>query len=247
MYSPDLFSPDLFSPDCLFPTDNKLEIPTLRLDMQAEYCEIPFVCFGETKRTYKMKGTGTLHFYTDDYRFNSLYDHPEKILAMNPSCMVEPNYSVFTDTPIAFGLQSIYRKRWIARMMQEHGIRVFVDLNVAPKYYQVNLFGVPKGYRSFCTRGSEDRMSQLDNEYHLACMRAGSKDILFVVYGGGDLCRKWCSEHSAVYVNPLINYKNSIKQHKELFKQGILFFDGELPIEEDKKQVYNYSTRKYEQ
>jgi len=174
---------DVFSPDCLFPTDNNLEIPELMSDMQAEFCEIPFVCFGETARTYQMKGTGTLHFYTDDYRFNSLYDHPDKILRMDPSNIVEPNYSVFTDTPIAFGLQAIYRKRWIARMMQEHGIRVFVNLNVAPKYYQVNLYGVPKGWRSFCTRGSEDRMSQLDNEFNLAKMRRGGDDILFVCYG----------------------------------------------------------------
>ena len=233
---------DVFSPDCLFPTDNNLEIPELRSDMQAEFCEIPFVCFGETARTYQMKGTGTLHFYTDDYRFNSLYDHPDKILRMDPSNIVEPNYSVFTDTPIAFGLQAIYRKRWIARMMQEHGIRVFVDLNVAPKYYQVNLYGVPQGWRSFCTRGSEDRMSQLDNEFNLAKMRRGGDDILFVCYGGGEKCREWCQVHHAVYVNPLINYKNSIKQKKELYRQGVFFFQDDIPVKTvEKKQVYDYA------
>lgn len=60
------YIPNMVAPDCLFPSDNNLEIPELRLDMQAEYCEIPFVCFGEQRRTYQMKGTGTLHFYTDD-------------------------------------------------------------------------------------------------------------------------------------------------------------------------------------
>lgn len=128
-------------------------------------------------------------------------------------------------------------------MMQEHGIRVFVDLNVAPKYYQVNLYGVPKGYKSYCTRCTNVRMSQLQNEYDLACMRATTNDILFVVYGGGDVARKWCAEHHAVYVNPLINYKNSIKQKKNLFDQGILFFADDIPID-NKKQVYNYSNKK---
>lgn len=237
---------DLFAPDCLFPTDNKYEIPTLRMDMQAEYCEIPFVCFGEQRRTKDLEGTGTLHFYTDDYRFNSLYEHPEKILAQNPSCMVEPNYSVFSDTPVAFGLQSIYRKRWIARMMQDHGIRILVDLNVAPKYYQMNLYGVPKGWKAYCTRCIEVHMAQLQNEYELACMRAGTDDILFVVYGGGDTARQWCSQHHAVYVSPLINYKSATKQKKELFKQGILFLENDIPIDESKikKQVYNYYKRK---
>jgi hypothetical protein len=122
---------DLYIPDSLFPTDNDFEVPSLRLDMQATTCQIPFVCFGEQKRTFKMNGTGTLHFYTDDYRFNAVYEHPEKILQQNPAQIVEPNFSLFNETPIAFGLQAIYKKRLVARQMQEEGIRVFVDLNVA--------------------------------------------------------------------------------------------------------------------
>lgn len=106
-----------YIPDSLFPTDNDFEVPSLRLDMAAPTCEIPFVCFGEQKRTFKMYGTGTLHFYTDDYRFNSVYDHPEKILQHNPNNIVEPNFSLFNETPIAFGLQAIYKKRTIARQI----------------------------------------------------------------------------------------------------------------------------------
>ena len=33
--------------DQLFPSDNILEVPTLREDMQAKAVQIPFVCFGE--------------------------------------------------------------------------------------------------------------------------------------------------------------------------------------------------------
>ena len=60
---------ELILADSLFPSDNELEIPTLRLDMQPTSVEIPFVCFGEQKRTYQMKGRGTLHFVTDDFCF----------------------------------------------------------------------------------------------------------------------------------------------------------------------------------
>jgi hypothetical protein len=42
--------------DQLFPTDNILEVPTLREDMQAKAVQIPFVCFGEQRRTYDMQG-----------------------------------------------------------------------------------------------------------------------------------------------------------------------------------------------
>ena len=47
-----IYQRDLFVPDCTFETNNDLEIPTLRLDMQPQFCEKPFVLFGEQKRTY---------------------------------------------------------------------------------------------------------------------------------------------------------------------------------------------------
>jgi len=43
---------EIVIPDVLFPTDNDAEIPVLDIDMQAERCNIPFVCYGEQKRTF---------------------------------------------------------------------------------------------------------------------------------------------------------------------------------------------------
>lgn len=198
-------------PDSLFPSDNVLEIPSLRLDMQATTCDIPFVCFGEQRRTYEMGGSGTLHFYTDDYRFTSIYDHPEKILHHHPRNIVEPNYSLFNDTPVAFGLQAIYKKRTLARTMQEQGLRVFVDLNVANKFYAYNLIGVPMGWASFCTRGYSDRLNALEFEYLMARRISNGNPLTFVVYGGGSTIQDWCRDHKAVYVTPLVRFKDKIK------------------------------------
>lgn len=214
---------DLYIPDSLFPTDNDFEVPSLRLDMAATTCEIPFVCFGEQKRTFKMYGTGTLHFYTDDYRFNSVYDHPEKILQHNPNNIVEPNFSLFNETPIAFGLQAIYKKRTIARQMQEKGIRVFVDLNVANKFYAYNLLGVPRGYNAFCTRGYEDRMNALEFEFAMAQKVADGNNLTFVVYGGGERVKEWCKGKGVVYVTPVIIIKNKLKSLQRMAKNTALF------------------------
>lgn len=126
--------------DQLFPTDNDFEIPTLDINMQAHEAQIPFLCFGEQKRTFNLNGKGTLHFYTDDYRFTSVFEHPEKIYKQHhPAYIVEPNFSLYNETPISFGMQALYKKRWIARVMQTKGIGVFVDLNVAQKWYQLNM------------------------------------------------------------------------------------------------------------
>lgn len=217
-------SKELITQDCLFPCDNDLEIPCLRLDRQPKVCDIPFLCFGEQKRTHNMLGAGTLHFYTDDYRFQSVYDHPEKILQHNPANIVEPNFSLFVDTPIAFGMQAVYKKRMVSRLMQENGIGVFVDLNVAPKYYKLNMLGVPKGYASYCTRGYSDRLNHLEFEYNMAKTWADGNEVLFVVYGGGKEVRDFCKDVGAIYVTPVIAIKNKIKAMKAI--EGTIAFNG---------------------
>ena len=121
----ELEIPDSYVPDCLFESDNDLEVPSLRIDMHPHFCDLPFLCFGEQKRTFNMNGCGILHFYADDYRFAAVYEHPERILNHNPRQIVEPNFSLFSDMPIAFGLQAIYKKRLKGRMMQERGLPVF--------------------------------------------------------------------------------------------------------------------------
>ena len=213
---------DLYVPDCIYQTDNDLEIPTLRMDMQAQATEIPFVCYGEQRRTFQMHGHGTLHFYTDDYRFTAVYEHPEQILKHDPVNIVEPNFSLFEEMPVAFGLQAVYKKRMIARSMQDKGIRVFVDLNVATKWYKLNMIGVPMGWSSFCTRGYSDRTSTLEFEYEMARYFANGNNLLFVVYGGGETIKAWCREHNAVYVAPLITLKNKYKAMKKI-QESIAF------------------------
>lgn len=175
-----------YVPDCLFPSDNDLDVPMLLTEFQPSVVDIPFVCFGEQRRTFDMNGTGTLHFYTEDYRFNGVYEHPEKILKHNPRNIVEPNFSLFDETPISMGLSNIYKKRYIARSMQQKNIRVFVDLNVSIKYLKLNLLGVPMGWSAFATRGYSDRIEELRLEWELAKFWCGDKNaLLFVVYGGG--------------------------------------------------------------
>lgn len=218
-----------YIPDCLFPSDNQMEMPTLRLDVQPTHVEVPFLCFGEQKRTKDMHGAGVLHFYTDDYRWQSIYEHPEKILKHNPGAIVEPNYSVFNETPVAFGLQGIYKKRWIARAMQDRGIPVFVDLNVANKFYAINLLGVPKGYGAFCTRGYSDRLPALEYEYMIADRVADGNLNFFIVYGGGEEVRNWCFTHpKAYYVTPIIAIKNKLKAIEAMKRNSATFDTASL-------------------
>ena len=217
--------------DQLFDSNNDAEVPNLLLDMQAVECHIPFLCWGEQKRTYDLNYSGTLHFYTDDYRYTNIWEHPEQILKCHPSQVVEPNYSLFNEIPISFGLQRIYKKRWIARALQERGIRVLVDLNVAQKFYKLNMLGVPMGWSAFCTRGYSDRLANLEYEYEIAKAWSNGNKLLFVIYGGGKFVKHFAQLHSCIYVNPCITTKSKIEATKKIY-EGIAFFNEEFSIKE---------------
>lgn len=196
-------------PDAIFPTDNDYEIPLLRLDLQARSFDLPFSVWGTLSRQYKMNG-GTYAFYTDDYRFNALWTDPTLIVNSGVANIVEPNFSCYETMPVAIGIYQVYRKRWLARWSQDYGVRIFVDLNVAPKWRDINLMGVPKGWRAYCTRSSVDYIDQLDEEYDLACMQADSKDILFLVYGGGKLSKELCKKRGWLWINDQQTVKKTI-------------------------------------
>lgn len=188
----------LWVPDCLFPSNNKYDIPTLKEDVQGVYIENPFVPFGYEKRG--MKGVGTYHFYVDDYRFQKIWDKPQQIIESGCESIVEPNLSLFDTTPISWGLHLIYKKRWIARYLQDFGVKIFVDLNVSVKFYEYNLLGVPEGWNAFCTRGYAQRPEMLEAEIDIARKVSGLDTPNMICYGGGKECKEICNKNNLLYV-----------------------------------------------
>ena len=190
--------------DILFPSDNLYDIPCLRIDRQAGHLELPFVPYGTGRRN---KRVSTLHFYVDDYRFNALWKNPAKIFDNNPAAVVEPNYSLFDTTPLAFGLQFIYQKRWMARYWQENGIRIYVDLNVSSKFFDYNRMGVPDGWNAFTTRGSLGGLNLLEAKFNQARIISGMDSPNLMVYGGGNEIHEFCCRHSLLYVHDYMTEK----------------------------------------
>lgn len=190
--------------DILFPSDNLYDIPCLRLDRQAGHLELPFVPYGTGRRN---KRVATLHFYVDDYRFNALWKNPAKIFDNNPAAAVECNYSLFDTTPLAFGLQFIYQKRWMARYWQENGIRIYVDLNVSSKFFEYNRMGVPDGWNAFATRGALGGLELLKAKFNQARQISGLDSPNLIVYGGGKEVHDFCCRHSLLYVHDYMTEK----------------------------------------
>ena len=197
--------------DILFPSDNLYDIPVLRPDRQAGHLELPFAPYGTA---FKAKEAKTLHYYVDDYRFAALWENPAKGITKNNTQSVEPNCSLFDTTPIARGLERIYRKRWIARWWQEQGILVYADLNVSAKFLEWNRLGIPDGWNAFATRGYRGELEALKIEHEMARNISGCDTPNLIVYGGGREIHDYCMDNALLYVTDFMTEKGERNDEK---------------------------------
>lgn len=192
--------------DRLYDSDNEYDIPNLLMEQQPERgLLLPFAAWGADSRL--RKDIATYCFYVEDYRFEAIWKDPTIVINSGCAAVVEPNLSLFDTTPIAFGLQQIYKKRWIARYYQECGIKVYADLNVARKFQKYNMLGIPKGYNAFATRGYTDRIEYLLEEIEVARQISGLQKPNMIVYGGGAKIESIAKENGLIYVEQFMQNK----------------------------------------
>lgn len=124
---------------------------------------------------------------------------------------------MFDSTPIAYGLQLLYKKRWIARWLQECGIRVWVDLHVSPKFRELNKLGVTGGYNAFATRGVSECPDIILDELEVAKEISGCDNPNLIVYGGGNKVKEICRKHNLLYVE---QHMVRMRESREEVKNG---------------------------
>lgn len=189
-------------PDAIWPTDNDFGIPLLDIAMQADAVDQPFVSWGNLARSSLMRGT--YHFYTSDDRFEALWRDPSPVVNSQCVSAVEINYSTSATTPRAVALWTLYKKRWVARFWQSKGIRIIVDVNVNPTVFDDMLLGVPRGWKSYATRGYTGSEAYTEEIYRRCVEHAGGPaGVLFVVYGSGKSIEALCRKHGWLWVREM--------------------------------------------
>lgn len=200
----DEFYQSMFK-DVIYATDNDFDIPILLKEQEAGSLELPFTPWGANSRL--RKDVATYHFYVDDYRFEKLFKNPVNLVTSGCKAIVEPNCSCHDQTPIAWGIQLIYKKRWLSRYLQDFGIKVYADLNVAQKFVEYNKMGIPKGYNAFFTRGTDGWIASVENDLSVAKEISGLDSPNLIVYGGGKEIQSFCHRNGILYVQDFINAK----------------------------------------
>lgn len=73
----------------------------------------------------KEKNVG-IHFYVDDYQFERIWTQPQTYIEKMQEfqCVFTPDFSLYTEMPIAMKIWNIYRSRLIGQMCQRAGLNV---------------------------------------------------------------------------------------------------------------------------
>lgn len=89
-----------------------------------------------------------VHFFIDDYQFERLWNNPDKYIdkLKRYVCVASPDFSPYGDMPLVLQIYNHYRKHWVARYLQEHGVTVVPTIRCSTDERSLNWFldGEPK-------------------------------------------------------------------------------------------------------
>lgn len=102
------------------------EIKPVNMDIH----KIEWIPFNYAKSCKNPHGKG-VHFYIDDYQFVRVWNSPDNYIHILQGfdAVLAPDFSTYTDMPIAMQIYNHYRKHWLASYWQAHGMNVIPTIS----------------------------------------------------------------------------------------------------------------------
>ena len=82
--------------------------------------------YAKTKMNDVNNKNKTIHFFTYDWIFENVYEKPEVTLEKLDQyyALLTPEFSMYSDMPLARQIDSVFKNRWCGAFFQKHGMRV---------------------------------------------------------------------------------------------------------------------------
>lgn len=108
-----------------FPQTGKYGIPLIK-KQDIDIDKIELWNYTKTKSDDKDNKHKTIHFFTYDWLFDSVYEKPEITLEKLDQyyAILTPEFSMYYDMPIARQLDSVFKNRWCGAFWQKQGMLV---------------------------------------------------------------------------------------------------------------------------
>lgn len=115
-----------------FGKSGKYDIPNIEGTEDIQVMDFISFNYAKTENASKDKG---VHFYIDDYQFIRVWNDIDRYvpILVQYGCVLSPDFSLYTDFPVALQIYNHYRKHYIGAYFQMHGIQVIPTICWADK------------------------------------------------------------------------------------------------------------------
>lgn len=127
--------------------DGVYEFPIIK-KQDIDLNKIKFLSFSNTKANDTENSDKTVHFFTYDWLFESVYEDAEKEIEKLGQyyCLLSPDFSIFENMPLALQIESIFKNRWCGAYWQRRGLRVIPTVSWGDKKsFHFCFDGIEKG------------------------------------------------------------------------------------------------------
>jgi hypothetical protein len=188
-----------------FPTTGRYDIPVLKKQDTGDLSLLRWIPYTSVTG-YKGDRTRTgVHFFIYDQGFENIWHDPYRLdRLVGFSVVTTPDFSTYTDMPLAFQIWNRFRSQYIGCFMQE-----IYDLTViptlcwsTPKSFEFTFDGIPED--SVCITNSLGIMlnDHVVCDYHRLGLKEAIKRVhpeKILVYGGA---RKFYPKYSYLNIDP---------------------------------------------
>lgn len=191
-----------------FKTTGKYDFPIIK-KQNIEINNIEPWCFIKAKANDTENMHKTIHFFTYDWQFESVYTKPEIALEKLDQyfAIMTPGFSTYTDMPLVLQAYSTFKNRWCGAFWQKHGLKVIPTIE----------WGDKRSFE-FCFDGIEENcvvaVSTYSRENYKKEFMAGYNKMLEVIKPSAILCygEKFSEMGGNVKVLSPYDYEKLIKQ-----------------------------------
>lgn len=135
---------DRLNTRAIYPSGNSWGIPDLPI---AESRPARLVAYNNRSAVATAGIDDAVHFFLDDYRFETMWSKPERGLSRVRSVgwALTPDFSLWADMPLVMQLWQVYRSRWCGAWMLQHGIDIIPTVSWStPATYDFAFAGIAR-------------------------------------------------------------------------------------------------------
>ncbi|MEG0919190.1 MAG: DUF4417 domain-containing protein [Anaerovoracaceae bacterium] len=131
----------------IYKKHGKWNIPLIK-KQEIDTTDVSLIACSDTKASDKQENKKSgVHFFVDDYRFNGIYNNPERSFHRYAqyAFLLTPDFSTYADMDMWRQLESVAKNRWCGAYWQSKGLTVIPTISWStPRSYDFCFDGVEK-------------------------------------------------------------------------------------------------------